>query len=806
MAPFNPDIPSVSPGNYENSSKPIANVEANLTTATALKGFANTAGLAIEASDKVVKQVITDQLYAASDKERSGEIQSLSNMKDRVLAGLGNALGLTPTPAEVPDGVSDGLDQVNGLQNAAGKISSTMYWARLTNITKDIRSQFPGYREYIDEQVSKITGHNPANAYMTSLIQDLNRAGKAAPGADSLGKKIDSMFLSEEIRTLPQAPAQFKKWQQTGDVNAAYEWQNDQLQWQSKLKRDNAFLTNSNLNKEDLAKKTTEIATTMGQKLSQDALDAMVITIPGSKDSVKLTEHVLKMQREGTKDEVLSGQIAGTLAAGATATMAELDRRLAVKIEGTNETMASRMGFENVKKLKEQVATGFAQNLDLIKNSDYGTAHASRLYNERYINDAITGLYKDMNTAEFTTQASISRRILGDTNNATLMNQFYGQKETKEYGSWLQKKTNQMLTQRSAQGTSLQSEGQLQTFNDALTEGKTKGGIGAPAWPNGTPKSPEEKRTDGATIGALVKQVNLITTPGVDDEGKKNIARAAYTKGNDNMLAQFALENRNPVTGKIESGQHSVFRTFASEAHTKEMYRLGQSEPKLWENYQNWVTHTWGRILFRNEILELNRLGNDGVITIGWNKERQQWSEPVINQAKAREYNDPAQMQLQLAKASDRIQKINGSLSNIKALAEASGDKEISSFLLQNFLDAGIDPRRMPVSMSGEMLKALIGGNKTPPEDKKTEGGSTPTPTKNNASTGSVEAPTALQFSAEPPVPAAFKNISKGSRPTSRQAPPESSILSIDYGPIERRDAKGNIIRIDPGAGVVTPE
>jgi len=806
MAPVNPDTPRVAPGNYENLSKP-SEVVADNTLATAVKGIGQTLGLAIEGADQTVKQVIQDQIYEATDRERGDFTNSLIHAKDAVLNGLGQALGISPpTPAEVPDGVSNGLANVATLQAANGKISSTQYWARLTNLAKDMRSQFPGYREYIDEQVSKITGHNPANAYMTSLISDLNRASAATKSDDSLGKKIDAAFVSPEVRSLPGAPAQFANWQRTGDVNAAYKWLNEQEMWQAKLKRDNVALTNARMTREAVSSATTDSAMVMGNQLVQGALDSLVITLPGAKDPIKFNEALLELQRQPGSHERLAVQLNGTLAAAEAATYAETERRLNEKIPGTNETMASRMGPDNVKKVRESMTQTFAVQKDLINNQNYGLANASRRYNEGTLNDVTRDMLADKSTNEFTLQSMLGRRLFGDTNNETLMRRFYGSLETQNYASWLHSKALDLVTQ-----PKLQNEGQIKTFNDILQEGRTKGSIGSPTWPDGKPKSPEEKRADAQVVGDVIKNVSLITTKGVDDEGKKNIARAAFSPGNNDMIKHFLPNSENA---------HTTFKLFTTPAMTQEMYRLGQTDHKLWENYQDWVTVTW-RNLFVNDILQMNEVGKGGVIRVGWNTERQQWSDPVLDVRKARELGVPGETML--AAAQSQIARLNSSLTNLKQVAETTKEP-IAPFLIRNFTEAGINFQNIPSSLTGSMLRSLIQGNITPPEpassgSRKTEG-TTPTPraSKNNASAGSVGANRvpesasvgsvgALPFQAEDgqSVQDFMKNPTGGRKTFSRKGSTGNmeDILSIEYGPTEYT-RNGQVIRTSPGF-IVTP-
>src|SRR5260370_37455226 len=78
--------------------------------------------------------------------------------------------------ADVPAAIDGGLKRIGTLTQARQATSGrndTLYVQQLNSLAKNLRAQYPGYRPYIDEQISSMTGMNPANAYVNSLLADL---------------------------------------------------------------------------------------------------------------------------------------------------------------------------------------------------------------------------------------------------------------------------------------------------------------------------------------------------------------------------------------------------------------------------------------------------------------------------------------------------------------------------------------------------------------------------------------------------------------------------------------------------------
>lgn len=85
---------------------------------------------------------------------------------------------LDTVPAELKKSGS----ALQNLQTALeqGKISDTYYYGQLVSLTKQMRSKYPGYEQYVDETIQSVTGVRPANAYRSALMNEISDQQNAA--------------------------------------------------------------------------------------------------------------------------------------------------------------------------------------------------------------------------------------------------------------------------------------------------------------------------------------------------------------------------------------------------------------------------------------------------------------------------------------------------------------------------------------------------------------------------------------------------------------------------------------------------
>lgn len=92
-----------------------------------------------------------------------------------------------------PEGMTDGLDQIQTLKNAVdqGKLSEVNYYGRLATLSKQLRSRFPGYESIVDSTIQSVTGTRPANAYRDAILQEFAQARADASSEDKFQRQYE---------------------------------------------------------------------------------------------------------------------------------------------------------------------------------------------------------------------------------------------------------------------------------------------------------------------------------------------------------------------------------------------------------------------------------------------------------------------------------------------------------------------------------------------------------------------------------------------------------------------------------------
>lgn len=185
---FNPSVsdPSTSFLHYSRGIEAPQAQAYSSTTAPLITGLGDELGLVTEGIDTNIKEDIKKQIATPDtgivDRARDDDLARLYG------AGHGGAQN-APSPAtEAIDNKVSTMQQLDQARKS-GKVSESSYWLALEAASRQLREQYAGHREYIDQQFSQLTGHIPANALQASLRQD---AAAAAAGSNKEQEFIES--------------------------------------------------------------------------------------------------------------------------------------------------------------------------------------------------------------------------------------------------------------------------------------------------------------------------------------------------------------------------------------------------------------------------------------------------------------------------------------------------------------------------------------------------------------------------------------------------------------------------------------
>lgn len=240
MAVFDPQFESPDPS-YLKLSKPTGEAMADTSTGQAIAAFGKGLEGAVGLADTAFKDTIKNEIATRSDAAKDDFLGQLEQFQRR-----NNTTPTTPNGPSVPlprsdprkanamasdddltatdntpAGLQAGLQGVQKIGNAisqSGKTRTTDLDANLTDILKDLRNRFPGYRDYIDQQGSSIIGYNPGNKLIADKVAQINESmSNAAKTKDYWEKQI----AGSGFEGAPEALAKFK---QTGNTDWAEAW------------------------------------------------------------------------------------------------------------------------------------------------------------------------------------------------------------------------------------------------------------------------------------------------------------------------------------------------------------------------------------------------------------------------------------------------------------------------------------------------------------------------------------------------------------------------------------------------------
>lgn len=608
MAAFNPQVSPTQDPNYFRYSEPISGVKADTSTGELL----STLGAGIEGgtklADQTVKDVIKADVYKKVDTVRDSFTSDLNTVRDAqtgsvvpapVQTGAGPTADLTlsqgaPT-APVPAAIDVGLNKVDAVQAAlaGGKINDTYYTQRLNSVAKDLRTQYPGYREYIDQRISEATGINPANAYIKNLMEDINRA--------STKKDTEFDHTEADLRALNKegidnANIVLKAFRnKLITQEQAEEYINKTNSFMYKIKTQDAIRANQKGNRDEIAAQrtadfTNEIGASIDNNFHVQTTIAGTNTPQGILDFVGQVANGKKQATDAQME-----QLATMMLAQKNTVAAQYKTRSNQMVNGVS--YASDIGADKADGIIKSQLGVYDLVIDAIKNKDMGAA------------------YTHMNQA---------RAILDDTKQNIL---------TGDMGNYVAK-SKTFLDTMGPNWTSMVIDQGLRTnmdqkaralFNDNTMDARLQPNYASTGVPNTISDHYADAKkkgvTDGKYYSSLIDIVNDLRNPNAPDADKANVLRYLYDPKNQNFLTNFKTDYTDPNTGKQVPGKYAAWNRLTSPDITESVAKIAKSDPEAGKTYRNWVENEFGSQLFYKEIQNLNKFKGHDDIHFAWDSD-----------------------------------------------------------------------------------------------------------------------------------------------------------------------------------------
>ena len=704
MATFAPNVPEADPNrapDFMNFSRTVSPFElrasADRSTGIALAGVGKALDEGVEAYGKVKEQSIKDEAY-----------QKLTPLNDKLTENLEYGLGgdtpsskqFTPdtpsilgkdstTPDNAPASVQSGLDRVNRLQNLL-KLKpelQTYYSGQVSAIQKEMRSENPGFRPFIDQEVSRITGGVNANEHLKNLM---NLAGQVDAKKQTFNDKVVGESMSLIAKGHPELLPYVKRFQE-GSIDV-YNLANEMGHVQAQHATDEATLQHLNVEAQT-GKNVNNLTRMYMTRRSQNTFNGMLSSVYDA-GGMNMKEH-LDAQAAGTEkpDAEQNTKFATLL----TAQLPGLKQKLRAEFNQPSDPNNPRSltpsqminNPEEVEKIIDESTKDLTDKIDMIGKGQYALVHSMEnetkamrerdtfdLFNNRVLGPQIRII------RSITQELGPNSKPFLDWATTNLMNTKNGD----VYGNFYNTESLAMLSRG-------------QTLAGALGDAAKAG-----------PPDPTTKKPTGIgpkTSNDIINLMDYITKPGNDPEMKHRFASAAFGPGNDGLWNVLAT-----------SGDRvSVFNKLADPKMVDEVDKL--KDPTLSAAQRN-VLEKGAAAIFKEQFANLGELAQRTPgYRVVWHPENT--THPLTVEAIDQTSTNPNEPYYGKSKIGEQTYmkqseaQINGVLSRLGYMEKARGG-DMSSYMLDYLHTMGVNPSNQD-TFESKLMRAVMSGRK-PPEMK----------------------------------------------------------------------------------------
>lgn len=612
MAEFTPRIPGSQDPNYLSYSRPISQPEPDNTLGNLFKGLGNLVDSGVKGIDTMFRERIDKSLEMKNvEREKETYTAALEHAKQtgevpaNILRKGGEAV--EAAPQEVPGSIDSGLNNMQTVQNArdADKISPSYYYGRVAAIAKELRSRYPGYKDYIDSKVSSIIGTDPANAYIRSLTSDIN-----AIASQSKGKSVvdDAIRLNMAEYYPGQAGRQASLRADPSPQNALRIMQQIEEHRRSnfdvKKTREGIELNEqwTKANKGEVTRTWTDfVYSTINGTLS-DQENANGISRGLQQYAEIIREHQSPNGRKISPERAI--EIANALEADKGMIMANL-RKVGSEKNKAGGTIMSAVGDKEANEIVGRAMSTYDEIIGAIRQEKWGIAF-DRI-NALKTRTEITqqGLMNHPELGNYFTMAPALRSLGGDQFATTVLNRAEGEKLASGLQRLLKADITEALVQPTYRASGRPTD--VKTFSDTFERLKRSG------------------VSDNELTKKLVEGIQYLSDPSLkaNDDIKVNVAMYFFDPKNIGVFEKYNFNrDRTDPSGRPIPGRQSIFNSWTSAEVTKEIRRLDTKQPGLWNNYKDWVETTFGMDLYRQNIDDLNSVPTMNRLKLKWENGR----------------------------------------------------------------------------------------------------------------------------------------------------------------------------------------
>lgn len=544
MAENNPQFGNENAPNWTGASKGYT---ANTSGADLFKGVTDAIEMGVKAADTFFQNSFKDEARSSVDsvQDKYGAQPFVDTEGNKLLNNDPNA----------PPEARKQADKASKIQKsyANGELTESRYWAELDNISRQLRSRYPAYRDQIDTYMSHLTGAIPANRLIQEVRQEQMKVDKDVTKYETY---VNHIAGKKEVGGLP---ADFFSRKAEGNPYTMDELRNHEsnrmAMWYKVERAKAGFDLDSSQNKVD-ERTALESAGTAFSNNRYTLVENAAGGPTGYNKMIDTLTQAGKDQSGGMISKETESQLLATISMTRAKADAEFNKLLTQK-DATGQSWDDRLNkFPEVKKkLREDHKAFWDDITESATNKQWGYLGSRLRYMEGRARD---------DRLEFENAGIIrAQRTMKDSLGPDALNW------------WLGRKGEAIIPSIDGAMMEFTRTNTLAKAGEAATRGQydSKTNLGT---------SFDEMKTKGVQSPAAYKTVlddhlKIITDPGTPDNLKKGALLSVYGPSNSGFLAKIDDKDRQ-----------ATFMRMTSPQVTKSIKDTG--DERLFQNYTKWAT------------------------------------------------------------------------------------------------------------------------------------------------------------------------------------------------------------------------
>lgn len=666
MASFDIQPPEINAPDWTRVSRPIQQPESDKSTGIALTTIGTGLEEGAKLADSWEKQYLKDKVETGVNKLRDDTTTVYQGIRNAQSGSLipdqSQTLAQADQPA-VPPSLQSGLDKAKALgasqaQNT-GHVNDTFYTMNLNSLAKQLRAQYPGYKDYIDEQIKSVSGVDPANAYMKNLLEDINRNSTNQKSEQDKAITLGRQWLGYD----PHVPAYIEAVRQglPGAVQNLEQAVNTMAS--TKAKFDNWHMQHEY----GTATKVDDALTAQDQYRSEVTAAAYrwqhgVVSIPGLTNPATISKLIADDQN-GVNP--LSDEQKGMLQQAMQQAKVGWQQE-AINIQNGKGRYATRIQDQ---KTIDSITGGAGQWFDNQLANIGGDKTGAMFTNQRRMqsiqSDAEVQVATNNDLGAYAKATMVWNKFGGPNWVNTAQGQFLAKGGFGKFTNFLED-----ANRRSQVPDDLRKDGVVKSMYDDINKIRQYAADNNEAVPQ-------------KVYNNLVDNVNTIVDPKSPNHIKEEVVNYAFKPKNWNIMNQFGTDFTDDQ-GVQHKGKNSVFDTMTNSKVTDGIWNLHNNQS--WGLYKNWAEQSFNRI-YGGELKTLNTISEDQSlpVKVNWDSDNRRFGI---------EYGRKPQTDIEanyIKNSQAVVNRLNAGISNLARVQDHEGT-DTSAYLIDSMIQQGFRP------------------------------------------------------------------------------------------------------------------